>query len=86
MTDHPLTNAKGRPIFNLLRAAGLPVSGVVVLGVFVHVECKCENTAKGVARLLSKGGFSFLKISRNYRRAAGYGSKAVDYWTAHLKV
>jgi len=81
-----MTNTKGQPFYDLLRKAGLPVQGVVALGVFVHVECQCDGTARKAAHLMSKGGFTALKITHGIRRKPGWGSPPVEYWTAHFKV
>lgn len=88
-----MTNAKGKPIYDLLRSGGIKVNGVVVLGVFAHVECHCEETARKAARVMQRGGFEFLKITKrveeaknpNMDKAVRGMSTWVEFWTAHLK-
>jgi hypothetical protein len=88
-----LTNNTGRPFYDCLRRFGVNVLGVVQLGVYVHVECACEDTAREAARILQNATFTFLKITRkrekakyqNDRRSQTGATTWVDTWTAHLR-
>lgn len=88
-----MTNDRGKPFYDLLRKAGLPVQGVVVLGRFIHVECLCEETARKVAHLLTQAKMEFLKITHrvdrakhpNMERAQCGMSTWVHRYTAHFK-
>jgi hypothetical protein len=93
--SEPITNEKGRPMYELLRSVNIPVQAVAILGVFVHVQCQSHDTAAKAARFMQKGGaFKLLKITHwvdkakhaNDAKSACGLTTWVDRYTAHLKV
>ena len=89
-----MTNAKGQRFYDLLRRTGVMVQGVNVLGSFVHVTCKCQNTAERAAEVLAQAGFRLLKITHNIDRAkiqrepkpGIVAPTRTEWYTAHFTV
>lgn len=72
-----------------LKRGGVAVKDVTCLGVYAHIDCRCEATAILAGKYLTAGGFEVLKIG-HYRDLAkgskpGAGAKYVDRWTCHVR-